>query len=380
MKIRFVFKIATLVLAAALAAQTPQALLKSAIDKEMVDGDLKGAIVLYEKAVAVAKTDRATAARALIRMAECHERLGHAEAKTIYERVAREFADQKDAAATARGKLRAEAGPIARQVWGGPGVRVGGSVSADGRWSPFRDRAAGNLMLRDIVNGTERILAKASTEAGSPDLSTISPNGRLVAYVWLLPGGGSELRMVETAGSRVPTPRLLYKNPDVRYPGPWAWSPDSQTIGVQVQRADRTVQLGLLSVKDGSLRILKSVGWGRAHFMTISPDGKYLAYSVNNETLTRHTDINVIALDGSRENTVIADPNSDDRPQVWSLDGRYLLFASNRGGRDGLWALPVKDGAAAGKPSWSAPVSQMSTAYPHPARSTTASTPGDRIW
>ena len=54
-------------LAAPLAAQKPdpaQAALKAAIDKEMVDGDLKGAIALYEKTVAASRTDRATAAKA----------------------------------------------------------------------------------------------------------------------------------------------------------------------------------------------------------------------------------------------------------------------------------------------------------------------------
>lgn len=40
------------------------------------------------------KTDRAVVATALVRMAECYQKLGDAESRKIYERVAREFADQ----------------------------------------------------------------------------------------------------------------------------------------------------------------------------------------------------------------------------------------------------------------------------------------------
>ncbi|MBP1602624.1 MAG: hypothetical protein H6Q06_2775, partial [Acidobacteria bacterium] len=53
--------------------------LQAAIKKEMVDGDLKGAIEQYKK---IAQSgNRAAAARALVRMGQCQERLGEAEAR-----------------------------------------------------------------------------------------------------------------------------------------------------------------------------------------------------------------------------------------------------------------------------------------------------------
>src|SRR5262245_53915982 len=79
-----------------------QVALQAAIKTETVDGDLKGAIRQYGEIVAKHKTDRAVAATALVHMAECYRKQGDAEAQRIYERVVREYADQKEAVAAAR--------------------------------------------------------------------------------------------------------------------------------------------------------------------------------------------------------------------------------------------------------------------------------------
>jgi tetratricopeptide (TPR) repeat protein len=65
--------------------------LRAAMEKETVKGDLKGAIDQYKK-LAQGK-DRAVAAKALVRMGQCYEKLGDAEARKAYERVVREYAD-----------------------------------------------------------------------------------------------------------------------------------------------------------------------------------------------------------------------------------------------------------------------------------------------
>src|SRR3989304_6481752 len=76
---------------------------QAAQHKAFVDGDLKGAIEQYKKIAS--GSDRAIAAKALVAMAECYQKLGDAEAQRIYERVLREYADQTEAAATARARL-----------------------------------------------------------------------------------------------------------------------------------------------------------------------------------------------------------------------------------------------------------------------------------
>src|SRR5215472_2522123 len=96
--------IGTLVAILASGAQSTDAerQLKAAMNAELVNGDLKAAIRQYgEIAAKYARADRSVAATALVHMAECYQKLGNDESRKVYERVVREYADQKDAVATA---------------------------------------------------------------------------------------------------------------------------------------------------------------------------------------------------------------------------------------------------------------------------------------
>ncbi len=81
----------------------------SAEHKARVEGDLKGAIEEYKRIVASAGSDRAAAARALLRVAEAYQTLGDAEARTIHQRIVSDFSDQKDAVVIARRQLQLSA-------------------------------------------------------------------------------------------------------------------------------------------------------------------------------------------------------------------------------------------------------------------------------
>src|SRR6266576_6403916 len=102
--------VANLMLSAAFfatAQKTPESMLGAALHEEEVQGDLKGAIAAYQKVVATPGVSRKTAAEALVRMGQCYEKLGDAEARKAYERVVREFADQKGAVEHARSRVAA---------------------------------------------------------------------------------------------------------------------------------------------------------------------------------------------------------------------------------------------------------------------------------
>jgi len=99
----------------AVIAQAPtkaQAAFKAAMDKETVEGDLKGAIEQYKKLAQ--SSDRALAARALIQMAGCYQKLGDAEARKIYEQIVRDYGDQREAVTIARARLGAASATAAR--------------------------------------------------------------------------------------------------------------------------------------------------------------------------------------------------------------------------------------------------------------------------
>ena len=157
-----------------------EVLLRSAIDKETVDGDLKAAIEIYRKAIASAGANRAVAAKALVRMGQCYEKLGDTEARKAYERVVREFGDQKDLAETASARLAAlgkpagPTGPTVYMISGASSVWVYGP-SPDGRYLLQGNK--GKLELRDLSTGQVRQLTK---EYGYDP--AFSRDGRQIAF------------------------------------------------------------------------------------------------------------------------------------------------------------------------------------------------------
>ncbi len=71
------------------AAQGPQALFERARLLEENGKTLSEAITLYKQVVTQAGANRALAAQALLRAAECHQKLGQAEARVLYEQLLR---------------------------------------------------------------------------------------------------------------------------------------------------------------------------------------------------------------------------------------------------------------------------------------------------
>ncbi len=138
--------------------------LKAALHKEQVEGDLKGAIRVYEDVVKRYPGERAVAARALLGMAACYEKLGQAEARKMYERILREYSDQATVFAEARTRLGAlgqapRNGEVVTRLLWDKAIDTWGTTSADGRFLTFPDWETGDLGLRDlrlITNNPEK--------------------------------------------------------------------------------------------------------------------------------------------------------------------------------------------------------------------------------
>ena len=320
---------------------------KAAQHKEEVVGDFKAAIDQYKK-IAQGK-DRTFAARALLRMAALYQKQGDAEAQKVYERVTKEFSDQKEAAAEALSRLASlravpvsSAGMVTRQVWSKfLANRI--AISPDGRYITYR-RLGGsrNLVLHDLVSGSDRPLTNGVDNSFSRD-------GKKLAYEWCSEDHCG-LRLVNLQGSGTPESKQLFDNPDVSSIVPHDWTPDNKSFAVSLQRKDRTAQIGLVSVEDGELRVLKSVDWRGPTRMFITPDGKYLAFDLPAGDTTAQRDIFVLAVDGSSEKAVVVNP-ANDVVMGWSLDGKYLIFASDRTAPStSLWALPFAESKPQGDP------------------------------
>jgi Tol biopolymer transport system component len=346
--------------------------LQRAIQQEMVTGDLKGVIAEYERIVArAAGADRSIAVQALMRMAESYRKLGDAEATKIYERIVREYADHPDAVAAARARLgHAEAGSVRepvtlRKVWDGD---ISGTISRDGRRLSYVDWGAGHLAVRDLHNGATRAVTEGDYNVYEPSMSN---DGTQVAYTWAS-GTLLELRIARVLPDSVSPARRLFASHDVTWISPMDWSPDGRTIAVTLQRKDQTAQIGLVTVPEGTLRVLKSVDWRGPTRVFFSPDGRYLGFDVPASDTSDERDVFVLAVDGSREVPAVVHPGQDVM-MGWSPNGRHLLFASDRrDGALGLWALPMADGRPRGNPGlvkasigtgWSLGVSGQGTVY-----------------
>ena len=150
-------------------AAEAERMLQKAIQKEMVDGDLPAAVAQYKKIIAGRGVDRAVAAKALFQMGQCYEKLGQAEARKTYERVLREYPDQRELVAQVRARLAALGGaPLTSEKTGPvltelrlPSGQEPHALSPDGTKVAYTSAWQGtprtaNLMVRDVVSGAER--------------------------------------------------------------------------------------------------------------------------------------------------------------------------------------------------------------------------------
>jgi len=329
--------------------------LKAARNTELVDGNLKSAIEQYKK---VAQSGiRPLAAQALLYMAECHQKLGDAESQRIYQQIVRDYADQKESAASARARL-AKAVPVMRAagnrvVWAGDDMFGAGGISPDGRYMTDIDyNYTGNLILHDLITGKDRALTgNKDWSVGNAASSTFSPDGKQVAYGWrtYAPTTVNDLRIMSLDGTSLPQPKRLVTNDEVSYYDPTDWSRDGKWLAVTIELKDFTKQIAVIAVADGAVRVLKSVGWQGPNRIFFSPDGRYIAYSLPANDNDAQRDIFVMAVDGRNEVPVIQNP-ANDVLMGWSPDGAHLIFTSDRTRSIGLWAAHVADGRGQGAP------------------------------
>jgi Tol biopolymer transport system component len=249
---------------------------------------------------------------------------------------------------------------MTRRIWSGPAVDDEGSPSPDGRFLTFADWRPGlccNLAIRDLATGDIRIVVKGG--AGGPGAvaaapgamalgSIVSPDGGQIAFVWFSDNTYS-LRVVGVDGSSQRTLVQLSKESETAYLSPAAWSPDGASILVVLELRDTTKQIGLLSVADGALRVIKTLDWRAPAGMEFSPDGAYIAYDLPRHQDLPQRDVLVMATDASRERIIVDHP-ADDRLLGWGRDGRSVIFMSDRAGSPGAWAIDVADGKATGEP------------------------------
>jgi Tol biopolymer transport system component len=337
--------------------QTASDLFQQALRKEQLDGDLNAAIALYQRILKEHQRDRSVTSKVLVQLGGAYEKQGNAAARSAYQRVLRDYADQREQAAIASARLsalagdnvglRAASGPTLRRLWTNVPGAVGG-ITPDGRHLTFRERSSGRLGVRDVREGASRLLTDTPSRPGAAyALAGIpSPDGQQIVYPWYTEQGTVELRMIAARGG---TPRVVHANPETEYVAPMDWSRDGKRVLVLLVRKDRIGQIATMSVADGRMTVLKTLGWrGVQSPMRFSPDARFIAYSVPPSNETEQRDIFVLATDGSSESVLVSKP-SDETVLGWTPDGTNVLYASRENGAQSLWLAPIMSGKAAGE-------------------------------
>jgi len=331
--------------------------LQAALKKEAVDGDLKGAIELYKKIAQ--STNRAAAAKALLRMGQCHEKLGSAEARTAYQRLVRDYADQAEIVAQARVRLAALGGPgaarglVARRVLT-DASGVGEVLTADGKYISRLDWDTGDVVQFEVASGQTRRITNREPWSGnwhSDEYQAFSRDGKQIAYRLKTKDGVFQLLIRNLDGSGL---RTLYSEKG-SFVLPLDWSPDAGSILAlscrNFNQRNETSELTLISTADGSVRVLRSItsAWGMLKRASFSSDGRFVAFSLVREGSPPHGAVFLMTADGRNE-VVVAGHPAEDELLGWTPDGRSLVFLSDRSGTWDIWTVHITGGKQQGEP------------------------------
>lgn len=251
-----------------------------------------------------------------------------------------------------------------RRLWAGRDFNFYvSSPSPDGRYTTEVDWSTGDLAVRDLVTGElHRLTDKGPWEESGDygEVSRFSPDGRRIIYGWFNSTAGSsgipsehyEVRVQDFSVDESGTPRPSQARV-VYGPGPmipywfYGWTSDDEVL-TGIYRPDNTTALGLLSVADGSLRVLKSFDWREARAV-LSSDGKWVAYDFQPDPQSSDHDIYLLPVDGGSETKLVVGEGNDE-VLGWMPGDGSLLFHSDRSGSPSVWRLPVSDGRPVGPP------------------------------
>ncbi len=344
--------VATVMLGAA--PQTAEDIFQKALRLERSEGKLEEAIGLYQTILKQHRENRQVAAEAQFRIGLCYEQLGNREAQNAYQTVIQDYAEQKEAVAKAKDRLSKLARPSEKteepegirikQVWKKPYLDSLGSVSPDGRFLAYIDWGEGDLAIHDLKTGENRILPRdANLTAGFAQEPLFSRNGKQIAYSWWNPYHTYDLFLVDVSDSK---PRRIYRR-EGEHVYPATWLSDDELLFTSLNYGTRLFQVCSLSISSGAIRVLKSQHGRMGGGLSASPDGRLVAYSFGNEADKGNSDINLLAMDGSGETSLVKHPG-DDKVLGWVPGRNEFLFTSDRSGTWDLWAVTIEGTKASG--------------------------------
>jgi Tol biopolymer transport system component len=110
-------------------------------------------------------------------------------------------------------------------------------------------------------------------------------------------------------------------------------------------------QIALVDAISGAREIVREISQGEPLGLSLSPDGRRVAYDLPLSTDPRARVLHVVDRDSGDDRVLFPDQAGNDRFPLWTPDGRRLFFISDRSGSTDGWTVPVDAAGIAGSPS-----------------------------
>jgi serine/threonine protein kinase len=216
------------------------------------------------------------------------------------------------------------------------------SLSPDGKTLVYTRKIKGNTdIFWQRINGSnvQNLTSDSTADDKHP---AFSPNGEQIAFRSDRSGGG--LFVMGATGESVKRLTDFGFNP--------AWSPSGDKIVfstiefVDPLNRGRFGELWTATLNGEVKRVQANVD---ALQPSYSPDGRFIVFWGNDEQFQR--DLWTVPADGG-EAVRLTDDDALDWNPIWSPDGSFIYFCSNRNGAAGIWRLAVdkKTGKQTGVP------------------------------
>jgi Tol biopolymer transport system component len=220
-----------------------------------------------------------------------------------------------------------------------PGRESFPTLSPDGEYLAYSSN--GDIHLKRV--GGERLINLTEDSPANDYYPAFSPDGKSIAFRSERGGGG--IFLMGATGESVRRLTDLGFDP--------AWSPSGEEIAYATDNGDNprarggVSQIWAVNVASGQKRLIFE---GDAVQPSWSPDGSRIAYW-SSAGHGAQRDIWTIPATGGEAVAVTNDIHVDWNP-VWSPDGKFLYFSSERGGSMNLWRAPIEEesGAVLGPP------------------------------
>jgi serine/threonine protein kinase len=217
-----------------------------------------------------------------------------------------------------------------------PGPELYPSLSPDGTSFIYQSRASGEWEIYSQRTGDK---TPVNLTVGSADDNTqpaFSPDGTRIAFRTERDGGGLMIM-----GARGENPMRLTRfgyNP--------SWSPDGRKIVFEKtgfttpEYVPRGGPLAIVDLETSQIHEIE--GTSDAFQPNWSPHGQRIAYWGRRAGGNPQRDIWTVASTGGQPVEVTEDAATDWNP-VWSPDGRYLYYSSDRSGTRNLWRVLIDE-------------------------------------